>query len=370
MKNKIVVAMIVALIAAFCVPAAFAQISSCEVRGYVKGEDGKMLAGVYVVYSSEANGRKYTFKTDKNGNYFSISVAPGQYKVSLLDADKKELYPGFWVNATVSPMTQSNVANVDLQKERANQSVTMSEEQKAVLAKNEKAKEENIKIKGLNEKLTHAREQQGQGDFEGAVKTMEEAIAMDTTHDLVWFRLADAYLTAGKKNADKDAAHIEFTKSVDAFKKAIELKPTGAYYNNMGEAYLKLGQTDEAIKSYNQASAVEPENAAQYFFNLGAVLTNIGKPMEANDAFDKAIAADPNRAEAYFQRAINLMSKGSVDSKTGETKYPPEVAAGLQKYLELSPTGQNADVAKTLLTAMGEKVTTSFGPQKSGGKKK
>jgi tetratricopeptide (TPR) repeat protein len=143
----------------------------------------------------------------------------------------------------------------------------------------------------------------------------------------------------------------------------------GAYYNNMGEAYARLGQTPEAINAYTQAAQNDPPEAGKYYFNLGAVLTNSGKPDEANAAFDKAIAADPAKADAYYQKAVNLLSKATVD-KDGKMNAPPEVAANLNKYLELSPDGPNAQSAKDLLAGLGAKIETNYGTRKSAGTKK
>ncbi len=365
MKNKIVLIMLLALTAALLVPASFAQMTA-TVRGNVKGEDGKPMVGVKVQYYSPETGRKYVLPTDKSGNYYSIGVASGNYHVSLLDADGKPLYDKFYLGTNVS-MGSEAVLDINMQAERAKHSAGQSEEEKKKLAA---AEAESKKIGGLNDRLKLSKQQQDQGQFEEAVKTLEEAVALDATRDLIWFKLGDAYLMAGKKNADRTAAKEEFNKAVEAYKKSIAIKPTvGAYYNNMGEAYARLGQTNDAVKAYSDAAANEPASAGQYYFNLGAVLTNSGKTDEANAAFEKAIAADPNRAEAYYQRSINLMAKATVDSKTGETHFPPEVAAGLQKYLEMAPTGPNAASAKDLLASMGQKVTTSFGPQK-GAKKK
>lgn len=364
MKNKLVIVTMIALFAALLAPAAWAQ--NCTVKGMVKGEDGKPIPGVKVMYYNEETGRKYVLPTDKTGNYFSITVVSGKYKVSLLDADSKPLYPEYFQMAQVAMSNAENITNIDLQKARAESGSKVTEAQRKEY---EAKKQENVKIKGLNEKLVLAKTQQDAGQLEDAVKTMEEAIQLDSTRDLIWFKLADAYLLAGKKNPDRAAGKEEFGKAVEAYKKSIEIKPTvGAYYNNMGEAYSRIGQTDKAIEAYTQAATNDPTDAAKYYFNLGAVLTNTGKTDEANSAFDKAIAADPNKADAYYQKSINLMAKGTVDAK-GETHYPPDVASGLQKYLELAPTGPYAEGAKALLTSMGEKVQTSFGPQKATKKK-
>jgi tetratricopeptide (TPR) repeat protein len=366
MKNRFVVTLtLVALIAAIFIPAAYAQ-NTCTVRGQVIGEDGKPMVGILVYYVSDETGRKYQLKTDKSGNYYSIAVAPGKYKITLLAADGKPLYPDYYVTTVVTIQREVNVGDIDLKKAREESLGNLSAEEKAKI---EHAKNENAKIGQLNEKLTLSAQQEKAGQYEDAVKTMEDAAALDQTHDVVFGALGNAYLSAGKHNSDQAAAKAEFTKAADAYTKALALKSTGAYYNNMGEAYARMGQTKEALDAYTKAAESDPTDAAKYYFNLGAVLTNSGKADEANVAFDKAIAADPTKADAYYQKAINLMGKATVDA-SGKVTAPPEVAAGLNKYLELAPEGPYAQTAKEMLASLGAKVETSFGKAGAGKKKK
>ena len=88
---------------------------------------------------------------------------------------------------------------------------------------------------------------------------------------------------------------------------------------------------------------------------------------DANVAFDKCIAADPTRAEAYYQKGLNLLGKATLQGD--KTVAPPGTAEALQKYLELSPTGPNADSAKALLASLGATVETSYGKKKTTTKK-
>lgn len=363
MKKRLVVVMLVAMVAALCVPPAFSQ-ALATVKGNVKDMDGKPMAGVVIEYLSQETGRKYNLKTDKGGNFFSIGVAPGTYKVTLYGADQKQIT--FWNGVPVRLSEPENVFNIDLQKEKARAGNQMSEEQKKQV---EAVQKENLKIKGLNEKLALSKQQQEAGQFDAAVQTLTEASQMDPSKDLIWFKLGDALVAAAKHNQDKAAAKDQYAKAADAYKKAIEIKPTvGAYYNNMGEAYARMGQTQDAINAYTQAAQNDPTDAGKYYFNLGAVLTNSGKVDEANAAFDKAIAADPAKADAYYQKAVNLLGKATVDTKTGQMKAPDEVATNLNKYLELAPDGPNAQSAKDLLAGLGAKVETSFGSGKKSGK--
>ncbi len=98
------------------------------------------------------------------------------------------------------------------------------------------------------------------------------------------------------------------------------------------------------MKSYTKAAELNPEDAAGYYFNAGAVLTNIGKVDDANAMFDKCIAADPKKAEAYYQKGLNLMGKATLQ---GDKMVPaPGTVEAFQKYLEVAPTGPNAQNAK------------------------
>jgi tetratricopeptide (TPR) repeat protein len=166
---------------------------------------------------------------------------------------------------------------------------------------------------------------------------------------------------------------------VESYQKAVDLKKTtpdkdpakqsqnlAAYYNNLADAYYKAKKIDDAVKTYELAAQTDPSQVAQSYFNIGAVLTNSGRPDEANAAFDKCLAADPNRAEAYYQKGLNLLGKATLQGD--KTVAPPGTAEAFQKYLELSPTGPNAEAAKAMLTSLGAKVETTYGTKKKSSK--
>src|SRR5512133_3350443 len=127
MKTKLVVVMLAAMIAALCVPPAWAQ-ALATVKGNVKDVEGKPMTGLVVEYSSQDTGRKYNLKTDKGGNFFSIGVAPGTYKVTLYGPDNKPIT--FWNGVPVRLSEPENIFNIDLQKEKARAGNQMTEEQK------------------------------------------------------------------------------------------------------------------------------------------------------------------------------------------------------------------------------------------------
>src|SRR3984957_3937524 len=65
-----------------CVPPVFAQASG-TVKGTAKDAQGNPVADGIVVWSNMDKGQKYSVKTNKKGEYFSIGVSRGKYLDSL-----------------------------------------------------------------------------------------------------------------------------------------------------------------------------------------------------------------------------------------------------------------------------------------------
>src|SRR6202035_6104942 len=82
MRKHFAVLLFVALALGLCVPPVFAQASG-SVKGVCKDAQGNPFADAVVVYANQDNGQKYTLKTNKRGEYFSLGIAPGHYNVTL-----------------------------------------------------------------------------------------------------------------------------------------------------------------------------------------------------------------------------------------------------------------------------------------------
>jgi tetratricopeptide (TPR) repeat protein len=383
MKKHLAIIVFVALTLGLCAPALFAQASG-TVKGTIRDADGKPIAGAIVEYANLDNGQKYPLKTSKGGEYFSLGLTPGKYKITLYrtpDDQKagKELYHinGFQV------ALDENTQDIDLKKEQENaaKGQGLSPEQlKQMQEAQAKAQKETNTVKALNEKLNAAKTAADAGDFDTAIANLSEANQMDPSRDLVWFKLGDYYRMSAPKQTDPAEKQKRYASAVEAYQKAIDLKKgtqndkdpnaasnLAAYYNNLAEAYAKSNKTDDAVKAYQEAAQANPGNASQYYFNTGAVLTNAGKVDDALAAFDKVIAADPNRADAYYWKGVNMIGKATLQGD--KMVAPPGTAEAFQKYLELQPTGTYADAAKQMLASIGGSVETSFGNKKKTTKK-
>ncbi len=366
--KKLTIFVVAAFLVALLVPVAWAQTGS--VKGTIVDDNGKPIVGAVVEMVNKENGRKYQIKSNKNGEIFSLGIAPGSYDITVTkDGTILTKIAGFPVKL------DENKLDVDMAKEhklaKANAQASMTEEQKK---QQEAIVKENTKIQGLNEKLAAAKAASDAGNFDQAVQILTEITSVDATRDIIWYRLADAQRAAAQKATDSAAKKAGYETSLESYKKALALagatKPDllGAVYNNMADSYAHLGQTDEAIKAYDQAAQTNPTGAAGYYFNEGAVFTNTGKVDDAIKAFDKSIASDPTRAAAYYWKGINLIGKATL--KGNKMEAPEGTAEAFNKYLELEPTGQFADPAKQMLSSIGADVQTSFGKGKAAAKKK
>jgi tetratricopeptide (TPR) repeat protein len=385
MKKHFAVSVLVLLVLGLCQPALFAQGASGTVKGVAKDAQGNPIADAVVLWANQDNGQKYTLKTNKKGEYFSLGIAPGSYTVTLYkNADDMKAGKEVWHFGKVPVTLDENTVDFDMKKmatEQAKGQGLTPEQLKAQQEAQEKQKKEVNTVKALNEKLAAAKAASDAGDYDTAISSLTAANEMDPSRDLIWFKLGDAYRMSVAKQTDPEEKKKRLNSAVESYQKAVQLKQAAtndkdpnatqtlaAYYNNLAEAYSKAGKVDDAVKTYEQAAQADPTHAAQYYYNMGAVLTNAGKGDQAIAAFDKCIAADPNRADAYYQKGVNLIGKATLQGD--KTIAPPGTAEAFNKYLELQPNGPYADVAKQMLATIGASVETSFGSKKKAPPKK
>ncbi len=384
MKKHFAVSVLILLMLGLCAPQLFSQ--NGTVKGVCKDLQGNPVVDGVVVYANQDNGQKYSLKTNKKGEYFSLGLTAGTYNVTLYkNADDAKANKEMFHIDHFQVQAEETTLDFDLQKEQQKQAQGQGltpEQLKAQQEAQAKIAKENTTIKQLNDMIVSASAASKAGDFDTAIKTLTEATQVDATRDVLWAQLADAYRNSALKQTDPaertrrlQEAAGDYQKAIDIRQKAIDASTKkdpqdgqrlAAYYNNMGEAEAKSGKPDEAIKSYNQAAQLYPENAAGYYYNEGAVLTNAGKVDDAIAAFDKCIAADPNKADAYYQKGVNMIGKATLQGD--KMVAPPGTAEAFQKYLELQPNGPYADVAKQMLTSIGASVETGYGKKKASKK--
>ena len=159
MKQRLLMVMLVTAVAALCVSPVFAQATG-TIKGTCKNLDGTPMIGANVEWVNTDNGRKYNLKTNKKGEYFSLGIEPGKYKV-VLTQDGKQLDQ---VNNFPVGVDEATL-DFDLKKsqtEAAQQKGISAEQLKQMQEAQAKNAKEIKTVKALNEKL--AARQPGNAD--------------------------------------------------------------------------------------------------------------------------------------------------------------------------------------------------------------
>jgi tetratricopeptide (TPR) repeat protein len=356
-----------------------------EMEGPVKGTDGKPLAGAIVKIDRTDIKAHYKVKTDKKGHYLYAGLPYGTYNVSI-EVDGKDQMIAQGVRLASNPNGDPTTVPIDLSqlaaaqqgaqqaaqaKQQASEAAVdatrgLSATEKAALEKQNKEREEALKKnKELNDAFNAGIAAAQAKQYDQAVASFTKASELDPKQNVVWAQLAEANinLASTKSGADFDAS---MQKGLDAYTKAIELKPDDAgYHNNYALALAKDKKYPEAQAELEKAATLDPSNAGRYYYNLGALLTNAGQTEPAGQAFKSAVEKDPNYADAQYQYGVYLLSKATV-TKDGKTTPAPGTVEALQKYLQLQPNGPHAEEAKGLLAQLGSTVDTTY----KAGKKK
>ncbi|MBI4667074.1 MAG: tetratricopeptide repeat protein [Nitrospinae bacterium] len=130
------------------------------------------------------------------------------------------------------------------------------------------------------------------GDKEKADQALEMATRNAEHNPDIHTQIGEVYLAAG-----------DDSKAADAFSHSIDIFESVHVYNRLGIALRKKGQFDEALKVYQRAIKLEPENEVLYF-NVGRLLMEQAFYRDAAEYFRKALDLDPEFAECK-----NMLSK-------------------------------------------------------------
>src|ERR1700733_2252102 len=359
--------------------AGFAQ-TTTSLEGDVKGEDGQPLKGALVKIDREDIKGHYQVKTDKKGHYFHAGLPIGTYKISL-EVDGKDVDFVDKVRTTLGdPVVNNFDEHANAQKRQAmtqaadsgtltkDQERGLTAEQKAALEKQTKERAQALaKNKGLNDAFNAGMQAMTAKQYDVAVQQFSKGSELDANQNVVWAQLADAYvgLAGTKTGPEHDEA---MTKGLDAFQKALTLKPDdAAYHNNYALALAKAKKFDEAQAELAKAATLDPPSAGKYYYNLGALLVNNGQTEPAGQAFKKAIDADPNYADAQYQYGIYLIAKAKVGTD-GKITPVDGTREDFEKYLQLNPDRPFAASAKAMLHSMDGSLDKKY--QNPAAKKK
>jgi tetratricopeptide (TPR) repeat protein len=199
-----------------------------------------------------------------------------------------------------------------------------------------------------------------------AIDLCNKAIAADPSHWEFYQVLAGALNTSGKA---QDAL-ATYQKGEQVARDELAAKPDSPITKNglgqmlsaEGNIYAQQNKYDPAIAAFAESAKVSAYAALPYF-NLCAIYYDSKRLEEAVTACDQAIASDPTMSEAYYLKAVSLFGKGKLVA--GKYAPPEEARVALNKYLELSPFGEHAQLVREMIDKLNEYLDTSAKPAKT-----
>ena len=167
--------------------------------------------------------------------------------------------------------------------------------------------------------------------------------------------------SGGRKNVEqKTNSQKEFEKAVTAYKKwlAAHTKDDVAQFD-LGRAYNKLNEDDDAEEAFRQAVKLKPDDT-EYQTELGAILIKLAKYHEAIPPLKKALELDADNT-----RAENLLD----DAEAGAKRI--DFAQEDKKSTSNSPSKANSNVkSATNSNSAGKPADVETKPKKDDPKNK
>jgi tetratricopeptide (TPR) repeat protein len=198
-----------------------------------------------------------------------------------------------------------------------------------------------------------------EGDTTKAIDALNQAVKLNPDLAEAWFKLGIAYALVEKRDetvvqaneaqpeqspkSKPPASNSEkaFQKAVTAYKKLIDANPEDdVSYFNLGRAYNKLNEDEDAAKALKQAVKLKPDDT-EYQTELGAILIKLAQYQEAIAPLKKALELDPENI-----RAMELLEDAEAGRKRVNYSATPKE--------EKKPSSANTN-SETNSNAPGEK---------------
>jgi tetratricopeptide (TPR) repeat protein len=363
---------VLALAVAGLAPRAGAQDSG--IAGTILDLQGNPWPDLGVTVMSD-QGTKFEAKTDQKGKYEFHNLRAGVYTLTVqlpnqaFQGGQVKVGAGQTVPADLNFKEIAAKNNPDYAKQ-----VQKQEEEKQKFQGMKQHFEAGVAelelVKQAKDKLAKAPADQRDAVKQEVADTSNKAITefeaaktasneKDPNLQLIMARLGDAYDAAGRTD---DA--------IASYKRAIELKPSFAYYNNLGGIYGRANKIEDATAAYQKAAEIDPANAAQAWLNCGITLSNVGKYKEAIEPLKKATELDPKSAKAWYLLASAQVADPSIYKQTAgkiEVTPLPGTAEAYQKAIDLDPNGPYGQQAKQGLDQLNQMtggISTQVGAKK------
>lgn len=131
-------------------------------------------------------------------------------------------------------------------------------------------------------------------------------------------------------NGEPEQAIMSYQKAIKNKERTIFFKNAPTAYNNLGDAYLKAGQYEQAISTFKDVIKIAPTMSEGYI-NLATVYLQKGEPSNAREICLHALQIFPDAALLHF----NLACAYSLSDE------PTEALNSLIQAVDLNPELRN-----------------------------
>jgi len=139
------------------------------------------------------------------------------------------------------------------------------------------------------------------GYWHNSFTLFDHALDVTKNNSVAYNNLGDAFYRLGNPK-----------QSILNYSKSIEIASNDAHsYNNRGFSYAAIGNQNQAIVDYDRAIEIDPD-IPEVYYNRGNANAVLGKQNQAIVDYDRAIKINPEYAEAYSNRGIEYKTVGNL----------------------------------------------------------
>ena len=174
------------------------------------------------------------------------------------------------------------------------------------------------------------------------IQLLKEAISLKPDDKSFHRKLADALNSSGNVEAanselklagvpvaneaeslvqqgDTNFLHRDFPTAIRNYINATENLATPEIYQKLGDAYLAVGNDDDALKSYQKSLSISPDDA-DIHYSAGVILERKGDIDKAVNEFEHCIFLDKKNGDAHRRLAEIYALKGDLQKAISEYK--------------------------------------------------
>jgi tetratricopeptide (TPR) repeat protein len=180
------------------------------------------------------------------------------------------------------------------------------------------------------------------------VQLLKQAIALKPEEKVLHQDLADALTAMGDSGAAKAELqlagvpvvnevesyvrqgdtyflHRDFPAAIRSYNNAAAMHASPEIFQKLGDAYLAVGNDDDALGNYQKSLLISPDDAAMHY-SAGVILERKGDIDKAVGEFERCVSLDKNNGDAHRRLAEIYSLKGDLQKAITEYKQIIEKA--------------------------------------------